>query len=163
MYLGVDYYPEHWDKSMIDEDLDNILELNCNVIRIGEFAWHMMESTEGNFDFSYFDRVIEKAKQKGLKVIFGTPTATMPAWLANKYPEVLSEDEFNNKRVFGGRRQYCFNSKTYHKYSEIIIRELANHYKNEESIVAWQIDNEFGHEGSDYVTVIYVKKNSMNT
>lgn len=39
--------------------------------------------------------------------------------------------------------------KTYHKYSEIIIRELANHYKNEESIVAWQIDNEFGHEGSD--------------
>ena len=149
MYLGVDYYPEHWDKSMIDEDLDNILELNCNVIRIGEFAWHMMESTEGNFDFSYFDRVIEKAKQKGLKVIFGTPTATMPAWLANKYPEVLSEDEFNNKRVFGGRRQYCFNSKTYHKYSEIIIRELANHYKNEESIVAWQIDNEFGHEGSD--------------
>ena len=78
MYLGVDYYPEHWDKSMIDEDLDNILELNCNVIRIGEFAWHMMESTEGNFDFSYFDRVIEKAKQKGLKVIFGTPTATMP-------------------------------------------------------------------------------------
>ena len=97
MYLGVDYYPEHWDKNMIDEDLDNILELNCNVIRIGEFAWHMMESTEGNFDFSYFDRVIEKAKQKGLKVIFGTPTATMPAWLANKYPEVLSEDEFNNK------------------------------------------------------------------
>ncbi len=47
---------------MIDEDLDNILELNCNVIRIGEFAWHMMESTEGSFDFSYFDRVIEKAK-----------------------------------------------------------------------------------------------------
>ena len=53
MYLGVDYYPEHWDKNMIDKDLDNILELNCNVIRIGEFAWHMMESTEGNFDFSY--------------------------------------------------------------------------------------------------------------
>ena len=35
MYLGVDYYPEHWDKRQIDEDLDNILELNCNVIRIG--------------------------------------------------------------------------------------------------------------------------------
>ncbi|MGL5314746.1 MAG: beta-galactosidase [Peptostreptococcaceae bacterium] len=149
MYLGVDYYPEHWDQNMIDEDLENILELNCNVIRIGEFAWHKMESTEGNFDFSYFDKVIAKAKEKGLKVIFGTPTATMPAWLAKKYPEVLSEDEFNNKRVFGGRRQYCFNSKTYYDYSERIIRELANHYKNEEGIVSWQIDNEFGHEGSD--------------
>lgn len=149
MYLGVDYYPEHWDENMIDSDLENILELNCNVIRIGEFAWHLMESTEGNFDFSYFDRVIKKAKEKGLKVIFGTPTATLPAWLAKKYPEVLSEDEFNNKRVFGGRRQYCFNSDVYYRYSEKIIRELASHYKNEEAIVSWQIDNEFGHEGSD--------------
>lgn len=149
MYLGVDYYPEHWDKNMIDADLDNIIELGSNVIRIGEFAWHMMENVEGNYDFSYFDRVIEKAKEKNLKVIFGTPTATMPAWLAKKHPDVLSEFEDGTKRVFGGRRQYCFNSEKYIAYSEKIIRELANHYKEEKGIVAWQIDNEFGHEGSD--------------
>ena len=109
----------------------------------------MLEREEGKFDFSYFDHVINEAKKKGLNVIFGTPTATMPAWLAKKHPDVLGEFEDNTKRVFGGRRQYCFNSKTYHKYSEIIIRELANHFKDEEAIVAWQIDNEFGHEGSD--------------
>ena len=149
MYLGVDYYPEQWDEKMIDEDLENILELGSNVIRIGEFAWHIMERFEGEYDFSYFDKVIEKAKNKGLKVIFGTPTATMPAWLAKKHPDVLSEFEDNRKRVFGGRRQYCFNSRTYYNYSEKIIRALASNYKNEENIVAWQIDNEFGHEGSD--------------
>lgn len=149
MYLGVDYYPEHWDKKMLDEDLDNILELGCNVIRIGEFAWHMMEQVEGKYDFSYFDKVINRAKEKGLNVIFGTPTATMPAWLAKSHPEVLSEFEDNTKRSFGGRRQYCFNSKVYYDYSEKIIRALANHYKDEKAIVAWQIDNEFGHEGSD--------------
>ena len=27
MWLGVDYYPEQWDISMIDKDLDNIIEL----------------------------------------------------------------------------------------------------------------------------------------
>ncbi|TKX32183.1 beta-galactosidase [Campylobacter aviculae] len=149
MFLGVDYYPEHWDKDMLEEDLNNIIELGSNVIRIGEFAWHMMESEEGKFDFSYFDRVINEAKKKRLNVIFGTPTATMPAWLAKKHPDVLGEFEDNTKRVFGGRRQYCFNSKTYHKYSEIIIRKLASHFKDEKAIVAWQIDNEFGHEGSD--------------
>ena len=149
MYLGVDYYPEHWNENMLNEDLDNIIELGSNVIRIGEFAWHMMEKVEGQYDFSYFDHVIAKAKEKGLNVIFGTPTATMPAWLAKNYPEVLSEFEDNTKRVFGGRRQYCFNSRTYHKFSEKIIRALAEHYKNEKGIVAWQIDNEFGHEGSD--------------
>ena len=149
MYLGVDYYPEQWNEEMLEEDLNNIVELGSNVIRIGEFAWHMMEREEGLFDFSYFDHIISKAKEKGLKVIFGTPTATMPAWLAKKHPDVLGEFEDNTKRVFGGRRQYCFNSKTYHRYSERIIKEIAKHFKDEEAIVAWQIDNEFGHEGSD--------------
>ncbi len=149
MYLGVDYYPEQWDLELMNEDLDNIVELGSNVIRIGEFAWHMMESTEGNYDFSFFDNVIEKAKAKGLYVIFGTPTATMPAWLAKKHPEVLSEFEDGTKRVFGGRRQYCFNSKTYINFTKKIVTKLVEHYKDEKGIVAWQIDNEFGHEGSD--------------
>lgn len=149
MYLGVDYYPEQWDINMIDADLDTIKELGCNVIRIGEFAWHLMEKIEGNYDFSLFDLVIEKAKKRGLKVIFGTPTATMPAWLAKKHPDTLSEFENGQKRTFGGRHVYCFNSNIYWDYSEKIIRKLIEHYKDEEAIVAWQIDNEFGHEGSD--------------
>ena len=62
MWLGVDYYPEQWEDSLLDQDLDTICELGCNVIRIGEFAWHRMERSEGAYDFSYFDRVVEKAR-----------------------------------------------------------------------------------------------------
>jgi beta-galactosidase len=155
MLLGVDYYPEQWDASMLEADLDTIIELGCNVIRIGEFSWHLMEKTEGNYDFSYFDHVIAKAKEKGLKVIMGTPTATIPAWLAKKYPDILSEFEGGKKRSFGGRHVYCFNSPVMYEYSEKIIRELVTHYKEEKAIVAWQIDNEIGHEGSD---VCYCEK-----
>jgi beta-galactosidase len=42
-----------------------------------------------------------------------------------------------------------------YEYSEKIIRELVTHYKDEEAIVAWQVDNEIGHEGSD---VCYCQK-----
>lgn len=149
MWLGVDYYPEQWDISMIDADMDNILELGCNVIRIAEFSWHLMEKQEGQYDFSFFDHVIAKAKEKGLKVIMGTPTATIPAWLAKKEPSILSEFEGGMKRTFGGRHVYCFNSPVMYDYSEKIIRKLVEHYRDEEAIVAWQIDNELGHEGSD--------------
>ncbi len=149
MLLGVDYYPEQWDYSLMDADMDNILELGGNVIRIAEFSWHLMEKTEGNFDFSFFDGVIKKAKEKGLKIIMGTPTATIPAWLAKKHPDILSEFENGRKRTFGGRHVYCFNSPVMYEYSEKIIRALLEHYKDEDAIVAWQIDNEFGHEGSD--------------
>lgn len=149
MWLGVDYYPEQWDASLLEQDLDIIVELGCNVIRIAEFSWHLMEKQEGQYDFSFFDRVIEKAKERNLKVIMGTPTATIPAWLAKKHPDILSEFEGGKKRAFGGRHVYCFNSPHMYAYSEKIIRELVEHYKDEESIVAWQIDNEIGHEGSD--------------
>ena len=149
MWLGVDYYPEQWDASLLEQDLDTIVELGCNVIRIAEFSWHLMEKQEGQYDFSFFDRVIEKAKERNLKVIMGTPTATIPAWLAKKHPDILSEFEGGKKRAFGGRHVYCFNSPHMYAYSEKIIRKLVEHYKDEESIVAWQIDNEIGHEGSD--------------
>ena len=120
-----------------------------NVIRIGEFSWHLMEKTEGKYDFSFFDGVIAKAKEKGLHVIMGTPTATIPAWLAKKHPSILSQFENGQKRAFGGRHVYCFNSPEMYEYSEKIIRALVGHYKGEKQIAAWQIDNEIGHEGSD--------------
>ena len=39
------------------------------------------------------DKKRRKAKEKEIKVILGTPTATIPAWLAHKHPDILSEFE----------------------------------------------------------------------
>lgn len=149
MLLGVDYYPEQWENARMEADMDRILELGGNVIRIGEFAWHRMEPEEGRFDFSYFDGVIAMAKAKGLQVIFGTPTATPPAWLIHKYPDILSQFENGVSRAFGGRHVACYSHETYRAYCAKIITRLAQHYKGEPAIIAWQIDNELGHEGSD--------------
>lgn len=149
MLLGVDYYPEQWENARMEADMDRILELGGNVIRIGEFAWHRMEPEEGRFDFSYFDGVIAMAKAKGLQIIFGTPTATPPAWLIHKYPDILSQFENGASRAFGGRHVACYSHETYRAYCAKIITRLAQHYKGEPAIIAWQIDNELGHEGSD--------------
>ncbi|TFE24727.1 beta-galactosidase [Cohnella luojiensis] len=149
MYLGVDYYPDYWPEELVEEDLEGIARLGANIVRIGEFAWHRMEPREGEFDFSFFNEIVRRAKEKGLAVMFGTPTATFPAWLAKKHPTILSEDENGSVRVFGGRRQYCFNSAEYREYSGRITRKLVEHYRSEPSIISWQIDNELGHEGSD--------------
>ncbi len=150
LMLGVDYYPEHWPADFLEKDLAAIRATGANTIRIGEFAWHLMESLPGQYDFSFFDTVIEKAKAVGLAVIFGTPTATFPAWLAAAHPEILSQNETGQVWSFGGRRQYCFNSPAYQKAAEAITEKLVAHYGQEPAVIAWQVDNEFGHEGSDF-------------
>ena len=149
MFLGVDYYPEHWPADMQDEDIKGIQDMGANAVRIGEFAWHIMEKKPGNYDFSFFDGIIEKLDKAGLKTVFGTPTATFPAWLAKKHPDILIQDENGRQMAFGGRRQYCFNSDIYLEYSLKLVSQLVEHYRDNVNVIAWQIDNEFGHEGSD--------------
>ncbi|MGL5977436.1 MAG: beta-galactosidase [Erysipelotrichaceae bacterium] len=150
MYRGIDYYPEHWNHDMIETDLERFSSLGVNLIRIGEFAWHKMEPIEGTYDFSFFDMVIARAKAKGFKIMFGTPTATFPAWIGKKYPTVFLKHD--QTMQYGGRREYCYNSKVYQRLTTAIVSKLVAHYANETAIVAWQIDNEIGHEGSDYCT-----------
>ncbi|MBR5341923.1 MAG: beta-galactosidase [Erysipelotrichaceae bacterium] len=148
-YLGVDYYPEQWGMDLVDEDLDNIKELGANLIRIADFAWDRFEPEEGKYDFSFFDEVIEKAKKHDLKVMMCVPTATMPSWLYHKYPEIMNVDERGYAQPFGARRGYCVNSDVYIAKARALAEAMAEHYKDEETIVAWQVDNEIGHEGSD--------------
>ena len=148
-YLGVDYYPEQWGIEMVDEDFANIKELGANLIRIADFAWDVFEPREGEYDFSFFDEVIAKAKAHDLKVMMCVPTATMPSWLYEKYPEIMNEDEKGYRQPYGARRGYCINSDIYRKKGIALAEKLAEHYKDEEAIVAWQVDNEIGHEGSD--------------
>ena len=148
-YFGVDYYPEHWPESMMDEDMDRIVAMGANIIRIGEFAWHMMEPVDGQFDFSFWDDVVTRASRRGLTIMFGTPTSTFPAWLAKAHPEILGVSQDGRVRGFGGRRQYSFNSVVYQRYCTRIVTELVSHFADEPAIRFWQVDNEWAHEGSD--------------
>ena len=148
-YLGVDYYPEQWGMELVDADLDDIVELGANLIRIADFAWDRFEPQDGVYDFSFFDEVIEKAKAHGLKVMMCVPTATMPSWLYCEHPEIMNEDERGYRQPYGARRGYCYNNDVYIAKGIALAEKMADHYKDEDAIVAWQVDNEIGHEGSD--------------
>jgi len=144
MYFGCDYYPEHWPEERWEEDARMMKEAGFNVVRMGEFAWSKLEPKEGQFDFTWLDKAIEILGRYNIKTILGTPTAAPPPWLAKKYPEILRVDKQGIRTSFGGRRSYCPNSSVYHTYSQKIVSKMAEHYKDNENVVGWQIDNEFG-------------------
>ena len=56
---------------------------------IGIFAWSFLEPEEGEYNFEYFDKIVNDLTQNGIKIILATPSGAKPRWLAEKYPEVL--------------------------------------------------------------------------
>lgn len=150
MTMGTCYYPEHWDESLWESDLDRMLEAGITIIRIGEFAWSKFEPTEGRFTYEFFDRFLDLCEKKGMKVIFGTPTATPPAWLTEKYPEVLNARQDGVLYRHGGRRHYNYNSPKYQELCARVVEKIAAHIGGHPAIVGWQIDNELNCEISDF-------------
>jgi beta-galactosidase len=140
---GVCYFPEQWPETIWDDDLRRMAAMGMNTIRMGEGAWHLWEPEEGRYDFALFDRAIELATKHGLKVILGTPTYAPPAWLTERYPEVLRVSFNGTPMHHGSRRHYNYTSKKYLELCSGVVTALAEHYGQDERVIGWQIDNEF--------------------
>ncbi|WP_448664037.1 beta-galactosidase [Sphingomonas sp. CJ20] len=142
--MGVAWYPEQWPEARWDTDLALMKATGFNTVRVGEFAWSRMEPEEGRFDFAWLDRAIAAAKRHGMMVVIGTPSAAPPAWLTQKYPDVLRVDENGTRASHGGRRHFSFASARYRTLSRRIAVEMARRYGRDPAVVGWQIDNEVG-------------------
>ncbi|MBV1702275.1 MAG: beta-galactosidase [Hyphomicrobiales bacterium] len=142
--LGVCYYPEHWPEAQWAQDAARMAETGLTWVRIGEFAWSRMEPKPGQTDFGWLDRAIDTLGAHGLKVVLGTPTATPPRWVVEKYPDMLALDKDGRVRGFGSRRHYCFSHRGYRAECARIVGLLAERYGANRFVAAWQTDNEYG-------------------
>ncbi|MDB4095198.1 beta-galactosidase [Amylibacter sp.] len=140
--LGTCYYPEHWSRDIWKSDVIRMVELGLSWVRIGEFSWSKIEPKEGELDWEWLDCIVELLRSHKLDIIMGTPTATPPKWVLDKYPDMLAIDELGNVRGFGSRRHYCFSHLGYSKEAERITREMVSRYGLK--VQAWQVDNEYG-------------------
>lgn len=148
--LGVCYYPEHWEESLWADDLRRMLDSGIETVRVFEFAWTLVEKEEGQFDFSLFDCFLNLCQETGMHAIMCTPTATPPAWLTTKYPEVLNADRQGHLFHHGHRRHYNYNSPVYQKLCGRIVKMLAERYGQHPAIIGWQIDNEINCEIGEF-------------
>lgn len=147
MPVGVDYYPEHWKRERWALDARLMREAGFNIVRLTEFAWGFMEPAEGEYDFSLFDDALKVLGDHGLFAILGTPTAVVPAWMVKKYPDIMAMKPDGSRKVWGVRKDACYNSSAYQIASERITRAMAEHFRDTPNVIGWQTDNEFdGHE-----------------
>src|SRR5271165_2716263 len=147
MTIGVYYYPEAWPESQWERDIANVSKFGFEFIHLGEFAWSFMEPVEGQYEFGWLDKNIELAHKYGLKVILCTPSATPPAWLARKHPEIMMLNANGVRMAHGSREQADWSSPVYRGYVAKIDAKMAERYGANPTVWGWQLDNELSHYG----------------
>ena len=139
---GAAYYPEYMPYERLDKDVELMKQAGISVVRMGESSWGLWEPEDGRFEYAWMDRVVAAMQKAGIKVIMGTPTYSIPAWMYKKHPEIVMTRLDGRTITYGMRQNADLMNPTYRYYCERVIRKLAEHYKDNPAVIGWQIDNE---------------------
>ncbi|CAG8998821.1 MAG: Beta-galactosidase BglY [Candidatus Celerinatantimonas neptuna] len=148
MLHGADYNPEQWldHPEIIDADIQMMQQTHCNVMSVGIFSWSMLEPREGIFHFEWLDHIMDKLFQHGIRVLLATPSGARPAWMSQKYPQVLRVNANRVRALHGGRHNHCMSSPVYRDRVRIINTKLAERYSHHPAVIGWHLSNEYSGE-----------------
>lgn len=142
---GGDYNPDQWlDRpDILDRDVELMRAAHVNCVSLGIFSWAMLEPEDGVYAFEWLDEVIDRLWKGGIHIILATPSGARPAWMAQKYPEVLRVNDHYERYHFGGRHNHCLTSPVYRRKVREMDTRLAERYAHHPAVVMWHISNEF--------------------
>ena len=143
---GGDYNPDQWrDRpDILKEDIRLMKLAGCNLMSVGIFAWSALEPEEGRFDFDWLEDVLDRFAENGIYAFLATPSGARPAWMSEKYPEVLRVREDGGRNLHGYRHNHCFTSPVYRKFVRRINTALAERFGHHPAVVGWHVSNEYG-------------------
>jgi beta-galactosidase len=145
---GVAYYPEYMPYDRLDQDVQLMQKAGISVVRTGESSWGLWEPEDGKFEFAWMDRVVERLHAARIRIILGTPTYSIPAWMYKEHPEVVVTRLGGQYLYYGLRQNTDLMNPTYRFYCERVIRKILEHYKNNPAIIGFQVDNETSSAGA---------------
>ena len=93
VYHGGDYNPDQWPESVWPDDMRLMRAAGVTLVTLPVFGWQALNPAEGVFTFDWLDRIIAHLDAAGIDLCLATATAATPAWLAQKYPDVLVTDD----------------------------------------------------------------------
>ena len=81
-------YSAYRDRSSRNWEYDfrNMKDCGMDTVRV-HATWGTIEPSEGEFDFSYYDAILETAVKHGLQVIFTLYLVCTPEWVYEKHPD----------------------------------------------------------------------------
>ncbi len=146
MYFGGDYTPEHFPSEVMVEDMRLMKKAGVNLATINVFSWAQLQPNEDTWTFEWLDELMDTLAANGIGADLGTATASTPAWMARKYPEILPVDETGLSFHHGSRQTFNPNSPKYRALSAVLVRKIAERYKDHPALRMWHVNNELSHQ-----------------
>ncbi len=151
LYVGTNYHP-HDDKDMskIESDIKLMKEAGFTCVRLGHLAWDSYEPKEGEYDFEWFDLVMDKMADAGIGVILDIPTRPAPLWLHAKYPSIDIVDENGNRLYSNHRYMEDMGDPHFQEYALRLVDVMTKRYASHPALLSFGIDNELGDGPTSY-------------
>ena len=140
--LGSDYYPEHFPIENVSKDASLMKAGGLNIVRMGDFAWFKMQPDSNTYTLDWLVKTVDTLGKHQIKTLLCTPTAAIPKWMFDQYPDIMQVTETGQRKSYGKRRHACLNNETYRNYSVKIAQQLATAFANNPNVEGFQIDNE---------------------
>jgi len=145
---GAAFYEEYMPEDRLEKDVQLMEKAGISVVRVGESTWSVWEPEDGRFEYAWMDRIIERLTRAHIRVIMGTPTYSIPPWMFKAHPEILVTRLDGQKATYGIRQNMDVTNPDFLRYSERVIRKIAEHYRDNRAVIGYQIDNETSSNGT---------------
>jgi beta-galactosidase len=173
---GAAYYPEYTPYDRLDADVELMQNAGLTVVRVGESTWSSWEPRDGEFQFAWMQRVLDRLHAAGIKAILGTPTYSIPTWLYRKHPDIVvthvgtapplsnpyapTYPPIRGPGFYGPRQNQDLLNPHFRRHAERIVRQIVSHFKDHPAVIGYQIDNETSPNGAPtpYTTAAFVER-----
>jgi len=145
LFVGTCYQPVDRSPEQIRRDIALMKQAGFTMVRMGDLSWDAFEPSDGQFEFAWFDRILDQMNDAGIKVILDIGGSPAPIWLHEKYPSVNVVNE--QGVTLQPAERYMVNTAD-PVYRERLIRfadELTRHYAHHPALAAIGYNNEIGY------------------
>lgn len=144
LYVGANYHPHDSNPETWARDIPLMQQAGFRVVRLGHLAWDSYEPKDGQFDFTWFDHVMDQMRAAGIQVILDIAVRPAPLWLHHKHPSINVTDANGNPQYPNHRYMEDVGDPFYQQHALRFADALVQQYATHPALLAFGLDNESG-------------------
>jgi len=144
LFVGACYQPVDRSPAEIDRDIAIMRKAGFNVVRMGDLSWDSFEPAQGKFEFEWFDRIMDKMRANGIRVILDIPGSPAPIWLHRKYAGVDVIAQNGTRLPPAERYMDNISDPDYAREAGLLAEAMMKRYAHHPALIAFGYDNEIG-------------------